>query len=374
MANIPLVNLQRQYQQLAPDIDAAIKGVCTRGDFVLGRAVEEFETAFAAYSGARHCIGVASGTDALHLTLRALGIGPGDEVILPANTFIATAQAVWNCGASPVLVDCDLRTATIDTSAAAAAITERTRAIMPVHLYGQPADMDPLLALARDHRLHVVEDAAQAHGAAYRGRPCGSMGIAAWFSFYPGKNLGAYGDGGAITTNDDGLAQEIRLLRNWGSTVKYVHTRMGFNSRLDTMQAAVLQVKLPHLDTWNARRNEVANAYQAGLAGCASLGIIERASWTSKHAYHLFVVRALKGHRDEILKAIQAKGIGAGIHYPIAIHQQEAFKPLLKGTASFPNTERLASDIFSLPLCGDIRDDEVKTVIDAVLTTMDASH
>ena len=374
MANIPLVNLQRQYQHLAPDIDAAIKGVCTRGDFVLGRAVEEFETAFAAYSGARHCIGVASGTDALHLTLRALGIGPGDEVILPANTFIATAQAVWNCGASPVLVDCDLRTATIDTSAVAAAITGRTRAIMPVHLYGQPADMDPLLALARDRHLHVVEDAAQAHGAAYRGRPCGSMGIAAGFSFYPGKNLGAYGDGGAITTNDDGLAQEIRLLRNWGSTVKYVHTRMGFNSRLDTMQAAVLLVKLPHLETWNVRRNDVANVYRAGLAGCASLGIIERASWTSKHAYHLFVVRALKGRRDEILKAIQAKGIGAGIHYPIAIHQQEAFKPLLKGTASFPNTEQLASDIFSLPLCGDIRDDEVKTVIDAVLTTMDASH
>ena len=373
MANIPLVNLQRQYQHLAPEIDAAMKGVCERGDFVLGRAVQDFETAFAAYSGARHCIGVASGTDALHLTLRALAIGPGDEVILPANTFIATAQSVWNCGATPVLVDCDLATATIDTAAAAAAITSRTKALMPVHLYGQPADMDPLLTLARDRGLQVIEDAAQAHGAAYRGRPCGSMGIAAGFSFYPGKNLGAYGDGGAITTNDDGLAQEIRELRNWGSTVKYLHTRMGFNSRLDTLQAAVLQVKLPHLEAWNARRNQLAQIYRAALAGCASLAIVEHASWTSKHAYHLFVVRSLEGRRDEILKALHAKGIGAGIHYPIAIHQQEAFKPLLTHPVSFPNTELLASQIFSLPLCPDLRDDEAQTVVDAVLAAMDAA-
>ena len=295
MANIPLVNLQRQYQHLAPEIDAAIKGVCERGDFVLGRAVQDFEAAFASCSGARHCISVASGTDALHLILRALGIGAGDEVILPANTFIATAQAVWCCGATPVLVDCDLATATIDPIAVAAAMTPRTKAIMPVHLYGQPADMDPLLALARTRGIHVIEDAAQAHGAAYRGRPCGSMGVAAGFSFYPGKNLGAYGDGGAITTSDDALAGEIRLLRNWGSTVKYVHTRMGFNSRLDTVQAAVLNVKLPHLDAWNARRYQIAEAYRAALAGCATLGIVEQATWTSKHAYHLFVVRALAG-------------------------------------------------------------------------------
>jgi dTDP-4-amino-4,6-dideoxygalactose transaminase len=374
MANIPLVNLQRQYQTLAPQIDAAMKGVCERGDFILGRAVQDFETAFAAYTGARHCIGVASGTDALHLTLRALGIGPGDEVILPANTFIATAQAVWCAGATPVLVDCDLRTATIDTAAVEAAITGRTKAIMPVHLYGQPADMDPLLALARARGLHVVEDAAQAHGAAYRGRPCGSMGVAAGFSFYPGKNLGAYGDGGAITTNDAALADNLRQLRNWGSTVKYVHPRMGFNSRLDTMQAAVLQVKLPHLDAWNDRRNALAQQYRAGLAGCASLAIVEQAPWTSKHAYHLFVVRALKGNRDEILKTLQAKGIGAGIHYPIAIHQQDAFKPLMKTPLSFPNTELLASQIFSLPLCGDLRDDEARTVIDALLATMDAAQ
>lgn len=373
MANIPLVNLTRQYQRLAPEIDEAMTRVCARGDFILGRAVEELETAFAEYTGARHCIGVASGTDALHLTLRALGVGPGDEVILPANTFIATAQAVWCCGATPVLVDCEERTATIDTSAVALAITDRTKAIMPVHLYGQPADMDPLLALARARRLHVIEDAAQAHGAAYRGRPCGSIGVAAGFSFYPGKNLGAYGDGGAITTNDDGLAQEIRLLRNWGSKVKYVHTRMGFNSRLDTLQAAVLQVKLPHLDAWNDRRNELAARYRAALAGCASLAIIEQAPWTTKHAYHLFVIRALNGGRDEILRALHAKGIGAGIHYPIAIHQQEAFEPLLEAGASFPVTERLASQILSLPLCPDLRDDEARTVVDAVMTTIESA-
>jgi dTDP-4-amino-4,6-dideoxygalactose transaminase len=372
MTNIPLVNLSRQYQHLAPEIDAAMKRVCTRGDFILGHAVEEFETAFAAYVGARHCIGVASGTDALHLTLRALGIGPGDEVILPANTFIATAQAVWCCGATPVLVDCDERTATVDTAAVALAITERTKAIMPVHLYGQPADMDPLLALAKTRRLHVVEDAAQAHGAAYRGRPCGSIGVAAGFSFYPGKNLGAYGDGGAITTNDDGLAQEIRLLRNWGSPVKYVHTRMGFNSRLDTLQAAVLLVKLSHLEAWNDRRNELAAGYRAALAGCGSIGIIEQAEWTTRHAYHLFVLRALNGGRDDLVRGLQAKGIGAGIHYPIAIHQQEAFKPLLKSAVSFPVTEQLASQIFSLPLCPDLRDDEARIVIDALTTTLEA--
>jgi len=374
MANIPLVNLQRQYQHLAPEIDAAMKGVCERGDFILGRAVQDFEIAFASYTGARHCIGVASGTDALHLILRALAIGPGDEVILPANTFIATAQAVWCCGATPILVDCDLATATIDPAAVAAAITPRTKAIMPVHLYGQPADMDSLLALGQARGIPVIEDAAQAHGAAYRGRPCGSMGAAAGFSFYPGKNLGAYGDGGAITTNDDGLAGEIRLLRNWGSPVKYVHTRMGFNSRLDTVQAAVLNVKLPHLDAWNARRHELAQRYRAALAGCTTLGIVAQAAWTSIHAYHLFVVRALAGGRDAILKELQAKGIGAGIHYPIAIHQQEAFKGLGPANASFPNTERLASEIFSLPLCPDLRDDEAQTVIDVLLTTMAGSQ
>jgi dTDP-4-amino-4,6-dideoxygalactose transaminase len=221
---IPLVNLPRQYHRLAPEIDHAIQKVCASADFVLGSALHEFEEAFASYLGCRHCVGVASGTDALHLILRALNIGAGDEVIFPANTFIATAQAVWCCGATPVLVDCDERTALLDLRSAAAAVTNRTRAIIPVHLFGQPANMDPIVALAGERRLHVIEDAAQAHGAEYNGRRCGTMGVAAAFSFYPGKNLGAYGDGGAITTNDDALAREVRLLRNLGAPAKYVHT------------------------------------------------------------------------------------------------------------------------------------------------------
>jgi dTDP-4-amino-4,6-dideoxygalactose transaminase len=371
--SIPLVNLTRQYRTLAPDIERAISETCARGDFILGRAVAEFEDAFARYVGVRHCVGVASGTDALHLILRALGIGAGDEVILPANTFIATAQAVWCAGATPILVDCDEGTALIDCAAVEAAVTARTKAIMPVHLYGQPANMDPLLALGRRRNLHVIEDAAQAHGAEYRERKCGGMGIAAGFSFYPGKNLGAYGDGGAITTDDDRLAGEIRLLRNWGSTTKYVHERMGFNSRLDSLQAAVLNVKLPHLDRWNERRARLAERYTAALRGHLELHVVERAPWTSRHAYHLFVVRSLTGRRDSIVRTLQQRGIGAGVHYPIAIHQQEGFKRIYPdGNLSFPATERLASEIFSLPLCPDLQDEEAGQVIDELLAAVDA--
>lgn len=368
---IPLVNLARQYDSLSGDLQRAFREVCERGDFVLGRAVAEFEAQFAEYVGARHCVGVASGTDALHLILRALGIGLGDEVILPANTFIATAQAVWCAGATPVLVDCDEATATIDTAAAIRAVTPRTRAFLPVHLYGQPADLDPLLAVARDRGLHVVEDAAQAHGAAYRGRPCGSIGVAAGFSFYPGKNLGAYGDGGAITTNDDALAAEIRLLRNWGSTVKYVHRRMGFNSRLDTVQAAVLNVKLRHLDRWNARRAELVERYRAALGQRGDIRFIERAPWTTRHAHHLLVIRVAASQRDAVLQALHAAGVGAGIHYPIAIHQQDAFKELkYPAVPSFPVTERLAEEILSLPLCPELRDDEVSFVVDQLAAAL----
>jgi dTDP-4-amino-4,6-dideoxygalactose transaminase len=372
VTKIPLVNLQRQYAFLAPEIQRELADVCERGDFILGRAVGEFEEAFARYVGVRHCIGTASGTDALHLIIRALGIGPGDEVVLPANTFIATAQAVWCAGADPVLADCDELTATIDPAAAAAVITDRTRAIVPVHLYGQPANLDPLLALARSRRLHVVEDAAQAHGASYGARPCGSIGIAAAFSFYPGKNLGAYGDAGAITTNDDALADEIRLLRNWGSTVKYVHRRMGFNSRLDTLQAAVLDVKLKYLERWNSRREELAAGYRRALAGQADLRPIETGAWVGRHAHHLFVVRSRDADRDRLVGTLQARGIGVGIHYPIPIHRQEGFKRTYPDNdRSFPVTERLASEILSLPLCPDLRDEEASLVIDELVAALD---
>ena len=372
-SRIPLVNLPRQYESLAPEIQRAIGDVCQRGDFILGRAVAQFEDAFARYLGVRHCIGVASGTDALHLIVRALGIGAGDEVILPANTFIATAQAVWCAGATPILVDCDERTATIDPAGVAAAITNRTKAILPVHLYGQPANLDPILTLAQARHLHVIEDAAQAHGAEWAGRKCGSIGTAAAFSFYPAKNLGACGDGGAITTNDDSLAAEIRLLRNWGSTVKYVHDRMGFNSRLDTVQAAVLNVKLRHLDRWNERRNQLAERYRAAFRSRTDLRAVEHAAWTSRHAYHLFVLRSLDGRRDQIVRTLQARGVGVGIHYPVAIHQQKAFKQV-RGARdlSFPVTERLASQIFSLPLCADLRDDEASSVVDELFAVLDA--
>lgn len=374
-ATIPLVNLRRQYERLAPEIDRAIRDVCVRGDFILGRAVATFEEAFAEYVGARHCIGVASGTDALHLILRGLGVGPADEAILPANTFISTAQAVWACGATPVLVDCDERTATIDVAAALSAVTPRTRAIIPVHLYGQPADMDPLLAFAAERGVHVVEDAAQAHGAAYRGRRCGSLGVAAAFSFYPGKNLGAYGDGGAITTNDAGLAGEIRLLRNLGSRVKYVHDRMGFNSRLDSLQAAVLGVKLPQLDAWNARRNEIAGRYREALASYRDrIDIIETALFTSLHACHLFVARVPGGARDRVLARLQERGVGAGVHYPIALHQQAAFRGLLPAGARFPATERLASEVLSLPLCAELSDEEIRVVIQELRAAVDVEE
>jgi dTDP-4-amino-4,6-dideoxygalactose transaminase len=369
--SIPLVNLARQYQTIAGDIQRAIAEVCSRGDFVLGRPVREFEDAFAQYVGVRHCIGVASGTDALHLIVRALGIGPGDEVILPANTFIATAQAVWCAGAEPVLVDCDPETATIDVAAAASAITERTKALMPVHLYGQPANITPLKRLARDRKLHLIEDAAQAHGAAHADGRCGSLGIAAGFSFYPGKNLGAYGDGGAITTGDDSFAAEVRLLRNWGSTVKYVHDRMGFNSRLDSVQAAVLNVKLPHLDRWNRRRAELAEFYQEALKARSSLEFIKTAPWTTAHAHHLFVVRIPGGRRDAVLQALQARGIGAGIHYPIAIHQQQGYQRLgFVQRHSLAHTERLGPEILSLPLCGDLTRDEAAIVVDELLAAL----
>jgi hypothetical protein len=258
---IPLVDVRAQHAALAPEIEAALSEVCHRGDFILGRAVDEFEAAFAAYLGVRHVVGVASGTDALHLAMRALGIGPGDEVLVPANTFIATCQAVSYAGATPVLVDCEESTAVLDVALAAGAVTARTRAVIPVHLYGQPADMDGVRALASAHRLSVIEDAAQAHGACWRGRRCGALGTVAAFSFYPAKNLGAYGDGGALATDDAALAEEARLLRNWGSTTKYVHRRLGYNSRLDSLQAAVLGVKLRYLDDWNTERNRLVARY-----------------------------------------------------------------------------------------------------------------
>ena len=338
----------------------------------------QFAAEWARRCGCRHGLMVPHGTDALRIALAAVfdhdGLAHGGEIIVPNLSFIATATAALDRRFGVAFVDVDAGTLNIDPARVEEAIVPgKTRAIMPVHQFGQPADMTALQRIARAHGLKIIEDAAQAHGAMYRGKKCGTLGVAAGFSFYPGKNLGAYGDGGAVTTNDDGLAAEIRSLRNLGSTVRYVHQRMGFNSRLDTIQAAVLSVKLPHLDAWNDRRAQIADRYRAALAGhSARLRVIDRASWTSRHAHHLFVVRSLDGQRDRIVRELQTRGIGAAIHYPIAIHQQEGFKPLLRGAARFPVAERLATEVFSLPLCPDITDGEAQTVLDELHSVLQA--
>ena len=360
--NIPFVDLQTQYQSLKPELDAAVLAVMQRGDFVLGGAVAEFERVFADYCGAKYAVGVDSGYSALELIVRAYGIGPGDEVITAANTFIATTLAISNTGATPVLVDIDPETYNIDPAKIAAAITPRTKAIMPVHLYGQPVDMDPILAIARKHGLRVFEDAAQGAGARYKGRMVGSLGDAAGFSFYPGKNLGAYGDGGAVVTNDAAIAEKVRLLRNIGQKVKYYHEVKGFNHRLDTMQAAVLLVKLPHLDGWNAERRRAAAAYADLLAGLPL--VTPTTAGYAEHIFHLYVVRV--DNREALMDYLKERGIASGLHYPIPIHLQPAYSELGYKPGDFPITEAYAETILSLPIFPELDDDKVAYVAGAI--------
>jgi len=360
--NIPFVDLQTQYQGLQPEVDAAVLAVMQRGDFILGGAVTEFEKAFAAYCGAKHCIGVDSGYSALELIIRAYDIGPGDEVITAANTFIATTLGISNAGATPVLVDCDPETYNIDVNKIEAAITPRTKAVMPVHLYGQPADMDAICAIARKHNLYVFEDAAQASGARYKGRMAGSLGDAAAFSFYPGKNLGAYGDGGAVTTNDADIAEKIRLLRNIGQKVKYFHEVKGYNSRLDTMQAAVLGVKLPHLDDWNASRRRAAATYADLLA---DLPLVTPTTVDyAEHIFHLYVIRV--SDREALMEYLKKAGVATGLHYPIPIHLQPAYAELGYKPGDFPITEAYAETIVSLPIFPELDDEKVAYVANAI--------
>lgn len=362
--SVPFVDLRTQYQTLRAEIDAAVQSVFERADFILGRDVGEFEAAFANFVGTRHCIGVSSGTEALHLILRALDIGAGDEVITVANTFIATAQAISYAGAKPVLVDCDAHDYLIDVGAIEAAITPRTKAIIPVHLYGQPANMDAIGEIANRHGLEVIEDAAQAHGARLQdGRSCGNLATAAAFSFYPGKNLGAYGDAGAITTNDDRVADKVRLLRNWGSVVKYRHEVKGFNARLDSVQAAILRVKLNYLPHWNALRERAANWYRSRLQGLTTVILPSVADWTAVHAYHLFVARLPGREAAKVVAALAQRGVAAGIHYPIPIHQQPAYQDLGLPTGSLPVSESLSREILSLPLFPEITVEQVEYVI-----------
>ena len=357
MKHIPFLDAGQAYLELRQEIDEAVGRVLRSGRYILGEEVEAFEAEFAAYCGAGHCISCASGLDALHLALRAYGIGPGDEVIVPAHTFIATWLAVTFAGARPVAVDADAGAAyTIPLTGIEAAITPRTRAILPVHLYGRPADMDPIMRVAARHGLKVIEDAAQAHGARNHGRRAGSLGDAAAFSFYPAKNLGACGDGGAVTTHDGELAAQLRRLRNYGSTAKYVHDVIGLNSRLDPLQAALLRVKLRHLDDWNARRQALVKCYRLNLAAAAVMLPAETVGFES--VYHLFVIRT--PHRDRLQRGLQEAGIETLIHYPQPPHRQGAYASLRD--LNLPNAERLAAEVLSLPLGPHLSPAEVETV------------
>ena len=363
VGTIPFVDLVTQYEALADEIDAAFHDVTASAHYILGTRVERFEEEFADYVAAAHAVGVGSGLDALRLGLLALDIGPGDEVVVPANSYIATALAVSEVGGVVVLVDCDAETYNVDPAAAAAAVTERTRALLPVHFTGQAAEMQPLLDLSERHDLDLIEDAAQAHGARWRDRPCGSIGRIACFSFYPGKNLGAYGDGGMVTTNDSDVAEHLRRVRNYGERRKYEHVVKGVNSRLDGLQAAFLSVKLGHLEEWNAARLRHAETYTAGLVGVGDL-TLQSVAPDSTHVYHLFMVRT--AHRDELREFLGARGIQTGIHYPIPIHQQEAYRELGLGPGAFPNAEALARETLSLPMFPELTPEQLEAVVSGV--------
>jgi dTDP-4-amino-4,6-dideoxygalactose transaminase len=358
---IPFVDLKAQYRALAPDIQPAITRVMERCDFILGEDVRLFEEEFAAFCRAPHCVAVADGTDALRLALEACGIGPGDEVITCTHTFIATVLAITHVGAKPVLVDCEQDFYNIDVAQIERAITPRTKAILPVHLYGQPADMDPILDLARRHNLRVIEDACQAHGAEYKGRRCGTLGDMAAFSFYPGKNLGAYGDGGAVVTTRKDLADRVWLLRNYGQKVKYEHVCKGTNSRLDTVQAAILRVKLRHLDQWNEARRRAAESYQR-LLGSTALKTPRTADF-AKHVFHLYVVRTAM--RAQLQASCDRHKVSWGIHYPVPIHLQPAYADLGWSRGSFPVAESVANEILSLPMYPEITDAQIERVAEA---------
>ncbi len=366
--SVPFVDLKADYQELAEPINAAIARVLERSDFVLGGAVEEFEAAFAAYCEIDHAVGVDSGLSALELILKAYGIGPGDEVITAANTFISTAFAIELCGARPVLVDMDPDSYNLDPNQVEAAITPATRAIMPVHLYGRPAQMDDIKAIAREHDLWVFEDACQSHGARYRGQRTGALGDAAAFSFYPSKNLGAFGDAGIAVTNDAAIAERLRMLRNLGIGSRNVHELKGSNHRLDTLQAAVLGTKLPHLDEANAARREAASLYGVLLSDLP-VSLPTEAD-ESEHIYHLYVIQV--DDREGLQRHLASMGVSTGIHYPIPIHLQPAFSDLGYSAGEFPIAERAAHRILSLPMYPKIESQSVAYTADAVRSFLDA--
>lgn len=356
---VPFLDLKAQYDSIDGDIKSAIDAVLTTCAYSGGPFVERFEREFADFCGCRHAVGVCSGTDALWLSLAALGIGCGDEVITVPNTFIATAEAISRCGARPVFADIDEQRYTMDPKRLTEALTPKTRAVIPVHLFGQTADMDPILDIARARGIHVVEDACQAHGAAYKGRKAGSLGDAGCFSFYPGKNLGACGEAGAVVTNDPVLAEKIRVIRDHGQTEKYHHRMIGWNARMDGLQGAVLSVKLKHLERWNRQRQVNAEIYDELLKGIEGI-VPPMRSRNSTHVYHIYAVRA--GHRDDLKKALAENGISCGIHYPVPIHLTEAYQILGYGKGSFPVAERCAAELLSLPMFPEMSREQIEVV------------
>jgi dTDP-4-amino-4,6-dideoxygalactose transaminase len=356
--NVPIVELKSQYLAMREEIDGAIRQVLEASWFILGEQGRRFEEEFAAYLGLPHAVGVGSGTEALHLALLALGIGPGDEVITTPLTAAATACAIRFANATPVFADVDARTLTLDPADVERRITPRTRAIVPVHLYGHAVDMDPLLALAARHGLKILEDCAQAHGTRYRGRLVGTIGDAAAFSFYPSKNLGAYGDAGAVACRSAEHAKSVRMLRNYGEEERYYHSIEGFNSRLDEIQAAILRAKLPHLDRWNQRRREIAAQYSRLIHNDA-VALPAEAPW-STHIYHLYVVRT--ADRDALRRHLADGGVGSQIHYPVPLHLQKAFAHLSQGPGSCPVAEEAAGRILSLPLYPELTEEQIAHV------------
>ena len=362
---IPFLDLKAQYQEIREDIDKAVYRVLNSGQYIGGAEVEIFEREYAEYCGCAHAIGVANGLEALHLALRAMDVGPGDEVIVPSNTYIATWLAVSHCGATLVPVEPDVRTCNIDPSRVEAAVTAKTKVILPVHLYGQPADMDSILNIAQEFGLRVLEDGAQAHGASYKGKRLGAHGDAVAWSFYPGKNLGAMGDGGAVTTNDAEIADRLRVLRNYGSRTKYANEVLGYNSRLDPLQAAILRVKLKHLDEWNVRRAAIAHSYHVNLSA-AGYNVPIVPDWATP-AWHLYVIQ--HDHRNALQRHLAECGVDTLIHYPTPPHLQMAYAQIGWKAASFPIAERMANEVLSLPIGPSMTEENVENVIRCVLNS-----
>ena len=363
---IPFVDLKAQYNSIKEEIDEAIQRVLDTTSFIMGEELKKFEVEFARFCDVKYAIGVANGSDALILALRACGIGKGDEVITVPHTFISTAEAISIVGGKIVFVDIDPKNYTIDVSKIEEKINERTKAIIPVHLYGQPADMDPIMKLAKKYNLKVIEDAAQAHGAEYKGKKVGSIGDVSCFSFYPGKNLGAYGDAGMITTNNEEIAEKVKLLRNHGRiSKKYEHKIEGYSSRLDNLQAAILRVKLRPLNKWNENRRRNAKKYNELLNNISGI-ITPYEAYYAKHVYHLYVIRAEKERRDKLREELKSKSIATGIHYPIPLHLQPAYSYLGYKRGDFPITEKFSQEILSLPMFAELTDEQIEEIVEII--------